>query len=386
MGQHGRGSRSVGDGDRKARGRRLRIVEWDAFRKTREERERGDGPITNIDEWTETLRRDVDAATREVPPEANLEMIDSRLLHMWEAKRALLERWRHQRHNRTLRRRIAKLDRDIEEHAFQVCRAQWEETCNGLETQLSSASAWRLFRHLLDPDETRTTQGHKIRRLVLDFGGTPDDFLEAVRERYFRGGETVLHPALRHQIRVFGLHLQSNGHNGEAVRRLGRSVDDTIRLLHRIANRRSGMRKHCAIRLGLAYAISRITYVAPYLKWLASERNKVECMIRKAFKRAVGIPVNASTDRFLELGLNNTLRELIEAHDVAQYERLSKSKTGRHILESLDVTYHAQCGEMTAVPTPVRDRLIVPPLPKNMHPTGHPRTFPIGPMESTFVQ
>ncbi|KAH7943186.1 hypothetical protein HPB52_006231 [Rhipicephalus sanguineus] len=52
---------------------------------------------------------------------------------MWEAKQALLKRWKRQRHNRTLRRRIAKLDRDTEEHAFQVCRAQWEETCNGLE-------------------------------------------------------------------------------------------------------------------------------------------------------------------------------------------------------------------------------------------------------------
>ncbi|CAN8015703.1 unnamed protein product [Ixodes persulcatus] len=131
------------------------------------------------------------------------------------------------------------------------------------------------------------------------------------------------------------------------------------------------MREHCAIRLVQAYAISRITYVAPYLKWLASERNKVECMIRKAFKRAVGVPVNASTDRFLDLGLHNTLSLLIEAHDVAQYERLSKSKTSRRILESLGITYHTQCGEKTAVPSSVRDRLIVPPLPKNMHPTHH---------------
>ncbi|KAH7951736.1 hypothetical protein HPB52_011924 [Rhipicephalus sanguineus] len=164
---------------RKARGRRLRLVEWDAFRKTRKERERRDRPITNIDEWTETLRADVDAATHEVPPEANLQVIDSRLLHMWEAKQALLKRWKCQRHNRTLRRRIAKLDRDTEEHAFQVCRAQWEETCNGLETQMRGASAWRLFRHLLDPEETKTAQGHKIRRLVRDFGCTPDEFLEA---------------------------------------------------------------------------------------------------------------------------------------------------------------------------------------------------------------
>ncbi|XP_037528520.1 uncharacterized protein LOC119405758 [Rhipicephalus sanguineus] len=177
-------------------------------------------------------------------------------------------------------------------------------------------------------------------------------------------------PSVEH-IRILGLHLQANGHNGEMVRRLRRSVDDTIRLLRRITNRRSGMRESCAIRLVQAYAISRITFVAPFLKWLASERNKIDCVTRKAFKRAVGIPVNASTDTFFELGLHNTLGELIEAHNIAQYERLSKSKTGRRILESLGITYHAQCREKTMVPITVRDRLTVPPLPKNMHPTHH---------------
>ncbi|KAH7938914.1 hypothetical protein HPB52_002302 [Rhipicephalus sanguineus] len=176
----------------KARGRRLRLVEWDAFRKTRKERERGDRPITNIDEWTETLRADVDAATHEVPPEANLQVIDSRLLHMWEAKQALLKRWKRQRHNRTLRRRIAKLDRDTEEHAFQVCRAQWEETCNGLETQMRGASAWRLFRHLLDPEETKTAQGHKIRRLITGAVITYTVVLAQTSESYLR--DTRLHP------------------------------------------------------------------------------------------------------------------------------------------------------------------------------------------------
>ncbi|KAH7984552.1 hypothetical protein HPB52_022250 [Rhipicephalus sanguineus] len=101
---------------------------------------------------------------------------------MWETKQVLLKRWKRPRHNRTLRRRIAKLDKDIEEHAFQVRLAQWEETCNGLETQMRGASTWRLFRHLLDPEETKTAHGHKIRRLVRDFGGTPDEFLEALRK------------------------------------------------------------------------------------------------------------------------------------------------------------------------------------------------------------
>lgn len=680
-------------------GRRLKLVQWDAFRKKRAEGGRGDEPITDIDEWTATLNRDVDAVTCHIPPEAKLEVIDSRLLHMWEAKQALLKRWKRQRHNRALRKRIAQLDREIEEHAFQVCRAQWEDLCNGLERQMRGASAWRLFRHLLDPEDTRAAQSHKTRRLVTDHKG--DDLLGAIRDRYFKSAESVQHPdyngvaneqldaefseaeirnvlfelntrsapgldrvsnkALRNlddesisrfvsyinecwqrgslpeawkrarvimipkpgkqvaldnlrpisltscvgkvlehavlnrvtdfledrdvfphtmlgfrrnlsaqdallqlkhhivddttsstkailgldikkafdsvkheailnrvqtlglgqktynyirdflagrrvcvvvgdvelqefemgsrgtpqgsvispllfnlvllglpekllgihglchsiyadditlwvpgggcdghvertlqagvdevqeylrgtglecsatkselliykptsrgrktprdeerecykisvlladgtpiphvdKIRILGLHLQANGHNGETVRRLRRSVDDTIRLLRRITNRRNGMREHCAIRLVQAYAISRITYVAPYLKWLGSEKNKIECMIRKAFKRAIGVPLNASTEKFLELGLHNSLDELIEAHVVSQNERLSGSKTGRHILASLGIRYHTQQGEKADVPASVRDRLIVPPLPKNMHPTHH---------------
>ncbi|KAG0443211.1 hypothetical protein HPB47_015176 [Ixodes persulcatus] len=78
--------------------------------------------------------------------------------------------------------------------------------------------------------------------------------------------------------------------------------------------------------------------------------------------------------------VNNSVAQLAEQLTQAlatltarmeDYERLSKSKTGRRILESLGITYHTQCGEKTAVPTSVRDRLIVPPLPKNMHPTHH---------------
>ncbi|KAH7961664.1 hypothetical protein HPB52_011175 [Rhipicephalus sanguineus] len=108
-------------------GRKLKLVQWDAFRKKRAEGGRGDEPITDIDEWTAMLNRDVDAVTCHIPPEAKLE---------------------------------------------------------------------------------------------------------------------------------------ANGHNGETVQRLRRSVDDTIRLLRRITNRRNGMSEHCAIRLVQAAAAA---CVAPSL-------------------------------------------------------------------------------------------------------------------------
>ncbi|KAM7302421.1 uncharacterized protein ISCGN_017938 [Ixodes scapularis] len=361
-GQHGRGSRSDGDGDRKARGRRLRIVEWDAFCKTRKERERGDGPITNIDEWTETLRRDVDAATREVPPEANLEVIDSRLLHMWEAKGALLERWRRQRHNRTLRRRLTKLDRDIEEHVFQVCGAQWEETCNSLETQLSGVSARRLFRHLLDPEETRTAQGHKIRRLrarvvMIHKPGkqVTIDNLRPISLTSCVG--KVIEQAVLTRVTDYLEDSDVFSHTVLGFRRNLTTQDVMLQLKHQIVDDTSSSTKAIlGLDLKKASDNAGVDAVQEYLRGTGLECSaaKSELLLYRptsrgrqtllpegeAFKRAVGVPVNASTDRFLELGLHSTLIELIEAHDVAQYEGLSKSKTGRRILELLGITYH----------------------------------------------
>lgn len=57
---------------------------------------------------------------------------------------------------------------------------------------------------------------------------------------------------------------------------------------------------------------------------------------------------------------------MIEAQTIAQYEHLSKSITGRHILESSGIRYHAQHGVKLGVPSNVSYRLVTLPLLKNM--------------------
>lgn len=120
--------------------------------------------------------------------------------------------------------------------------------------------------------------------------------------------------------------------NGETIRRLEGAVAQTIRLLRRIANRHSGMKEGNMIRLVPAFVMSRITYMAPYLKWQVAEKTKLDGLIRKAYKQAIGLPITTNTNALLNLGLHNTLDELIEAQNIAQYERLSESTTGRNIL------------------------------------------------------
>ncbi|KAG0424845.1 hypothetical protein HPB47_027946 [Ixodes persulcatus] len=71
------------------------------------------------------------------------------------------------------------------------------------------------------------------------------------------------------------------------------------------------------------------------------------------------------------LRTSNTASELVEAHRTGQYERLSGSSTGRQILSRLNLNSPAEWTPKQAIPREIHSRLIVAPLPRNMHPTFH---------------
>ena len=172
-------------------------------------------------------------------------------------------------------------------------------------------------------------------------------------------------------IRILGLRISSNGHNGETIRLLESSAQQIMRLIKRIANRHYGMKENNMIRLVQAFVISRIVYVIPYLRLQVAEREKIERIIRRVFKQAIGLPITTSNEKLLELGLHNTSEELIEAQRIAQYERLTQSKTGRSILEELGINYTNQFGFKKDIPYEIRKCLVILPIPKNMHPDHH---------------
>lgn len=171
-----------------------------------------------------------------------------------------------------------------------------------------------------------------------------------------------------HSIRVLGLRIQANGHNMEAIKALEGSVHQTTRLISRIANRHRGMKEENLLRLVQAFVVSRVVYVVPFLNMLTSEKEKVDRLMRRAYKQALGIPITTSTETFAAMGLHNSVDELIEAQRIAQAERLSRSRTGRHILASLGIRYESQFGEKHSLPIATRGVLKIPPLPANMHP------------------
>ncbi|CAN7984904.1 unnamed protein product [Ixodes hexagonus] len=108
-----------------------------------------------------------------------------------------------------------------------------------------------------------------------------------------------------------------------------------MRMVGRITNRNHGLKEADVIRLIQALITSRITYSAPYLNLNQGEKNRINILIRKAFKIALGLPLYAATDKLLAMGVHNTFQELIQAHLASQQERLALTPTGRTVLQNL---------------------------------------------------
>ncbi|KAG0442488.1 hypothetical protein HPB47_015680 [Ixodes persulcatus] len=149
-------------------------------------------------------------------------------------------------------------------------------------------------------------------------------------------------------IRVLGLRIQADGKNMEMIQALKGTTYQVARLIARISNRNYGRKESNLMRLVQAFVMSRLAYVVPFMRLGVADKSKLKCIVRKAYKRALGLPDSTSNEKLASIGVHNTIDELIEAQRTAQLERLTRSATGRHILKSLG--------------------LRLPPIPKHMHP------------------
>lgn len=130
------------------------------------------------------------------------------------------------------------------------------------------------------------------------------------------------------------------------------------------------MKEPNLLRVFQAFGISRILFVAPYMRLTKSE-NKLNIIIRKRIKCALGLPPNTSTAKILSLGVSNTLNELIEAANASQQQRLLGSRTGRKILERLGYQTSELAKDTREIPKSIREKIKVTPMPRNMHSTYH---------------
>ncbi|KAG0434423.1 hypothetical protein HPB47_019118 [Ixodes persulcatus] len=250
-----------------------------------------------------------------------INIMDSHLAHLLEAKKALLDRWKGQRLNRRLRKKIAELNQTIEDHCQSLTRQQWDEVCNSVDGQMR-------------------------------VGGRVD------------------------VLRVLGMLIESNGSNSRTISKITAKTENIIRLINRVSNRRGGLREDNLLRLFLAFLMSHITYVAAMHCWHGHEKKKLDTLIRKSIKRVLGISMQASTERLMQLGVHNTLEEIIEAQETAQVARLSSSPAGRKILAVLGLNPTLVAERQHQLFDAQRTRIQTSPFLRNVHPqhnVGRPR-------------
>ncbi|KAG0415357.1 hypothetical protein HPB47_007469 [Ixodes persulcatus] len=111
----------------------------------------------------------------------------------------------------------------------------------------------------------------------------------------------------------------------------------------------------------------RVTYVASYLKWQSIEKRKLNALIRKVYKNALGLLHNTNTEKLEALGMHYTVEEIIEAQKTLQQQRLEQTRSGRTHLERLKIPTRGEAKKEAIRPEDMQ-RLNVRPIPRHMHP------------------
>lgn len=157
---------------------------WDAFRNLRNE---GNRPLQDIEEWAAKLVDDHQSVTRKIENPTQARSMDDKLKNMLDAYKSLYERWLHTgKRYPKLRRRAARLCKEIEVYAQLLNQQLWQQNCDELQGQLHTKNPWPLFRRLLAPEETKTEKRKLLAKIVRDHEGSMDNIFEELKEIYLK--------------------------------------------------------------------------------------------------------------------------------------------------------------------------------------------------------
>ncbi|XP_077496877.1 uncharacterized protein LOC144107650 isoform X1 [Amblyomma americanum] len=131
------------------------------------------------------------------------------------------------------------------------------------------------------------------------------------------------------------------------------------------------MKEEDTLRLVNSLVVSQVTYSLPYHVTIKAEKEQGETIFRKAYKTALHLPRNTSNDKLMQLGISNTFEELRECQLKAQIQRLSNTTTGRALLTKLGREIEKPQNSRAAIPDPLRKKLCIQPIPRNMDPNLH---------------
>ncbi|KAH9384714.1 hypothetical protein HPB48_026730 [Haemaphysalis longicornis] len=88
-------------------------------------------------------------------------------------------------------------------------------------------------------------------------------------------------------------------------------------MLARVANRCQGMPESTLLRLVRTFIVAKFAYALPYLELSKLETQKVDALLRKAYKQALGLPPTTSTALFSALGAHNKIAEITRSRAYA---------------------------------------------------------------------
>lgn len=157
-------------------------TKWDVFRYVRNRKQLTD--IADLTAWTNELIQDVDNATTMAPIEEEGPVPDSKLVGLWEKHKDLQQRWLKNKINRTLRRELAALEKEIQDYSSELSTMQWNQLCDSMNGQLSKKNPWTLLKHMLDPQHSKSAAHKRIQKIVHSFPGTDSDLVNLLTMQY----------------------------------------------------------------------------------------------------------------------------------------------------------------------------------------------------------
>ncbi|KAH7975075.1 hypothetical protein HPB49_023313 [Dermacentor silvarum] len=170
------------------------------------------------------------------------------------------------------------------------------------------------------------------------------------------------------EIRILGILISKTGNNHTTIGKLDAHANQVVSIVRRISARGRGLKEKNKLRLVQTFILSWICYSTPFLNIKKAERNKLDVIIRKCTKRALGLPISTSTEALEGMGVHNTWQELAEATRTAQLERLSLTETGQQILNWVGLEANRGTKYQTfQIESKIRKALTVAQIPKNMH-------------------
>ena len=152
---------------------RTNIVNWP---KARKELEDCNDPINDPVDWTRLIHTTIQKYTKTITNTEDHPTVDNYLLALWTKRRCLIQRWKKNKHNQNIQRRIYEITQESQQYAEHLAMQHWNQLCDNMNGQLHTARVWHMFRALLGQPKPR----HALQRYQLQTGCTMEDLINEI--------------------------------------------------------------------------------------------------------------------------------------------------------------------------------------------------------------